>query len=70
MHLAVTYHSLFLSVCIADSATDLTLAILLSIDFLINLGFTGRAWQLRRAGGRGEARLGQVLQLLVLNEVT
>ena len=40
MNLTITYHSIFLAVCVGSSATDTTVYTLLVIDFVINFGFT------------------------------
>merc|ERR1711971_1087200 len=70
LHLSISYHSLFLSVCIANAATNLTIGFLLAIDFLINLAFTLRAWSLKKSATASDLnKLCEVLQLLVLSEV-
>ena len=40
--MTITFHSIFLAVCVGSAATDATVYTLLVIDFVINFGFT--AW--------------------------
>ena len=68
-NLAITYHSLFLSVCIANSATELTIWILLVIDFLINICFTIRIYQLKKDfSAKNLEKICELVQVLVLSE--
>ena len=68
-NLAITYHSLFLSVCIANTATDLTIWVLLVIDFLINICFTVKIYRLKRNfSERNLETICELIQVLVLTE--
>ena len=68
-NLAITYHSLFLSVCIANSATDMTIWVLLGIDFLINIFFTVRIYRLKKnLSARNLEKICELVQVLVLTE--
>ena len=40
VNLTITYHSIFLAVCVGSSATDTTVYTLLVIDFVLNFGST------------------------------
>ena len=69
VNLAITYNSLFLSVCIANSATDFTIWILLVIDFLINICFTVRIYILKRKFiSKNLEKICELVQILVLSE--
>ena len=68
-NLAITYHSLFLSVCIANTATDMTIWVLLVIDFLINIGFTVKIYLLKKnLSERNVESICELVQVLVLTE--
>ena len=69
INLAITYHSLFLSVCIANTATDLTIWILLVIDFLINICFSVRIYFLKKKScAKNIEKICNLVQVLVLSE--
>ena len=47
-HLAVTFHMIFVSVCVGGIATDATLYTLIASDFIINNYFAVMTWRAKR----------------------
>ena len=67
---AATMHSIFLSVCAGGLATDLTLYLLVGIDFLINMYFTIKVFRIKRNFTKKKQEdLLMSVQVLVLGEV-
>ena len=66
---AITYHTIFLSVCVGGQATNLTIYILLGIDFLINFYFVIVAFKTKRNPTEENVeKLMQSVQILVIGE--
>ena len=69
INLSMSYHSLFLSVCIANTASDATIWILLINDFLINIGFALKIFFIKRKSNHGyENKISELVQILALAE--
>ena len=68
-NLSVTFHSLFLAVCVGGAATDVTVYLLIAIDFASNMFWSGLVFYRVKSGGeRGRRACGDVLKVLVLCE--
>ena len=69
-NLVLTYHSLFLAVCVGSTATDLTIYLLLSVDFAVNIYFCIKIMWLKKKGTtkKHKEECIEKLQLLVLSE--
>ena len=68
--ISMTFHTLFLSVCIADSATNQTIILLLLIDFLIKVGIVFKIYQLKRDHDEQNVnKICELVQILVLTEL-
>ena len=65
-NIVALFHALFLSSCVGSIATEISTYILLGVDFVINLFFTGRVYQFHKQGKIEEC--GQAVMTLVLNE--
>lgn len=68
-NLAISYHMIFLSVCVGGIATDLTLYILVGIDLIINIFFVIQTWRAKRnPTEKNVEKLMKSVQILVLAE--
>ena len=68
-NLAVSYHMIFLSVCVGGNATDATLYILVATDFIINNYFAAVTWRAKRNfTEKSLPKLKKSVQILVLSE--
>ena len=68
-HLAVTFHMIFVSVCVGGIATDATLYTLIASDFIINNYFAVMTWRAKRnATEKSLQKLKTSVQILVLSE--
>ena len=68
-NLAVSYHMIFLSVCVGGNATDATLYILVATDFFINNYFAAVTWKAKRNfTEKSLPKLKKSVQILVLSE--
>ena len=68
-NLAVSYHMIFLSVCVGGLATDATLYILVATDFIINNYFAVMTWRAKRnITEKSLQKLKKSVQILVLAE--
>jgi hypothetical protein len=65
-NIVALFHALFLSSCLGSIATEISTYILLGIDFVINLLFTGQVYYYRKKGNI--KKCGDALMSLVLNE--
>jgi hypothetical protein len=65
-NIVALFHALFLSSCLGSIATAISTYILLGIDFVINLIFTGQVYYYCRHGKI--EKCGEALMTLVLNE--
>ena len=68
-NLAVSYHMIFLSVCVGGNATDATLYILVATDFMINNYFAAVTWRAKKNfTEKSLPKLKKSVQILVLSE--
>ena len=68
-NLAISYHMIFLSVCVGGLATDATLYVLIAIDFVINIYFVVISWRAKRNHTEESLqKLMKSVQILVLAE--
>ena len=68
-NLAVSYHMIFLSVCVGGLATDATLYILIATDFIINNYFAVMTWRAKKnITEKSLQKLKKSVQILVLAE--
>jgi len=65
-HIVALFHALFLSSCLGSIATEVSTYILLGIDFIINLLFTGQVYWFAKRGKL--EKCGEAMMTLVLNE--
>ena len=68
-NLAISYHMIFISVCVGGLATDATLYILVATDFIINAYFVVITWRAKRNFTKKSLhKLMKSVQILVLAE--
>ena len=68
-NLAISYHMIFISVCVGGLATDATLYILVTTDFFINIYFVVITWKAKRNfTEKSLQKLMKSVQILVLAE--
>ena len=68
-NLAISYHMIFISVCVGGLATDATLYTLIASDFIINNYFAVMTWRAKRnATEKSLQKLKTSVQILVLSE--
>ena len=68
-NLAVTFHMIFVSVCVGGIATDATLYTLIASDFIINNYFAVITWRAKRnLTQKSLQKLKKSVQILVLSE--
>ena len=68
-NLAISYHMIFISVCVGGLATDATLYTLIGTDFIINAYFVVISWRAKRNFTKKSLhKLMKSVQILVLAE--
>ena len=68
-NLAVSYHMIFISVCVGGLATDITLYTLIATDFIINAYFVVITWRAKKnCTKKNLQKLIKSVQILVLAE--
>ena len=68
-NLAISYHMIFISVCVGGLATDVTLYTLIATDFIINAYFVVITWRAKRNFTKKSLhKLMKSVQILVLAE--
>ena len=67
-NLAVTFHMVFVSVCVGGVATWPFLITLIEIDFIINNYFAVMTWRAKRNSEKSLPKLKKSVQMLVLSE--
>ena len=68
-NLAISYHMIFISVCVGGLATDATLYTLIATDFIINAYFVVITWRAKRNFTKKSLhKLMKSVQILVLAE--
>ena len=68
-NLAISYHMIFISVCVGGLATDVTLYTLIATDFIINAYFNVITWRAKRNFTKKNLnKLMKSVQILVLAE--
>ena len=68
-NMTLTFHALFLAVCVGSSATNATIYILLAIDFSINMFWCVKVFYSIKKGGEEERiKCADALKILVLSE--
>ena len=68
-NLAISYHMIFISVCVGGLATDITLYTLIATDFIINAYFVVITWRAKRNFTKKSLhKLMKSVQILVLAE--
>ena len=68
--LALSYHSIYLSLCVGGQATDITIYILMVGDFLINMVMLSRTYILKkRSQEKNAKKLQEAVQMLLISEM-